>query len=84
MELRPQVGVFGLEPALFNRRVQLVEQLLELKRLGDETFSAQPRDFDGLADGAEASDDDGQDFRVAREGLVQYLPAVHARAAGGR
>ena len=49
LQLRAQVGVFGLQPALFDRRVQLVQQLLELERLGDEAFGAQPRDLDGFA-----------------------------------
>ena len=49
LKLRAQVGVFGLQPPLFHRRVKLVQQLFELKRLGDEPLGAEPRDLDRLA-----------------------------------
>ena len=78
LKLGAQVGVFGLQPPLFHRRVQLVQQLFELKRLGDEPLGAEARDLDGFPHRAEPGDDDGDDVRVAREGLVEHLAAVDA------
>ncbi len=56
-----------------------MQQLLELKRLGDEALGAEPRDFDGLPHRAEAGDDDRDDVGIAGEGLVEDLAAVDAR-----
>ena len=36
LELRSQIGVLGPQPALFERAVQHVQQLVALERLGDE------------------------------------------------
>ena len=55
-----------------------MQQLLELKRLGDEPFGAQPRDLDGLSHRAEAGDHDRDDVRIPGERLVEHLPAVDA------
>ena len=79
LKLGAQVGVLGLQPPFFHRGMKIVEQLFELKRLGDEPFGAEPGDLDGLAHRRKAGNDDGDDVRVAGERLVEHLPAVHPR-----
>ena len=84
LQLRAQVGVLRLQPPLLDRRVQLVQQLFELERLGDESLGAEPRDFDRLADRAEAGDDDGDDLRDSAR-RPRRAPAGRRRpAAAGR
>ena len=78
MQLRAQIRVLRTEPPLLERGIQLVQQFLELERLRDEALRAEPRDLDGFADGAKPGDDDREDVRVAREGLVQHVAAVDA------
>ena len=79
VELGTEVGVLSFQPAFLECRVDLVQQLLELEWLRDEPLGALTGDLDGLPDGAEAGDDDGDDLRVASECLVEDLPAVDAR-----
>ncbi len=78
LKLGAKIGVLRLQPPLFHRRGQLVEQFFELKRFGDEPLCAEARDFNRLPDRAEAGNHDSDDLRVAREGLVQDVPAVDA------
>ena len=78
VELRAQVGVLRAQAALLERDVELVQQLLERKRLRDEPFSAQPRDLDRLFQRAVPADHDRQDVRIAGKRFVEHLPAVDA------
>ena len=80
-ELRSQVGVLRLETALLERRVQNVQQRVELERLGDEVGRALLDGLDRILHRPEAGDDDGDDLGVARERGVEHLPAVDARQA---
>ena len=84
IELLTQVGVLVLQPPLLERRVQDVQQLLELERLGDEVGGAALDRLDRVLDRPVAGDDDGDDARIALEGGLDDLAAVDARAAGGR
>ena len=79
LELRSQVGVLGSQAPLLERRVQHVQQRVELERLGDEVGRALLDRVDGVLHRAEAGDDDGDDVRVALERRVEHGAAVHAR-----
>ena len=58
-----------------------MHQLFELKGLREKPFRAEPGDLHRFPHATEAGDDDGDDVRVSGEGLVENLPAVHAREA---
>ena len=58
IELLAQIRVLVLQPPLLERRVQHVQQLLELKRLGDEVGGAPLDRVDRILHGAVAGDDD--------------------------
>ena len=58
-----------------------MQQLVELKRLGDEVGGAALDGLDRVLHRAVAGDDDGDDAGVAGEGGVDDLPAVDARQA---
>ena len=79
MKLRAKVRVLRLQPPLLDRRVQLVQQLFELKRLGDESLDAEARDLDRLANRSETGDDDRDDLGIPGEGFVKNPTAVDAR-----
>ena len=78
LELRAQVGVLGSQAALLERRVQHVEQRVELKRLGDEVGGALLDRVDGVLHRAEAGDDDRDDVGIALERGVEDGAAVDA------
>ena len=84
LELRAQVGVLRLEPALLERGSQHVQQRVELERLRDEVGGALLDRFDRILHRAVTGDDDRDDLRVALERGVEDLAAVDARAAAGR
>ena len=48
-----------------------LHQLFDLKRLGDKIGGAALDRFDGRLDGAEAGNDDGDDFRERRRQRYQ-------------
>ena len=79
IELLAQIGVLVLQPPLLERRAQHVQQLLELKRLGDEVRRAALDRFDRILHRAEAGDDDGDDAGIAFEGRFDDVLAVDAR-----
>ena len=79
LELLPQVGVLGSEPALLERRLEDVQQFLELEGLADEVGGAALDGVDGVLDSAVAGDDDADDPRITLEGGVEDLAAVDAR-----
>ncbi len=81
VELRAQVGVLGLEAALLERRVEHVQQLVDLKRLADEVPRAALDGFDRFLDGAVAGDHDRDDLRIALDGGVDDGGAVDAGQA---
>ena len=81
LELLAQVGVLGAQPALLERRLEDVQQLLELERLADEVGGAALDGVDGVLDSAVAGDDDADDPRITLEGGVEDLAAVDARQA---
>ena len=68
LELRAQVRVLRFQPPLLERRVEHVQQLVDLKRLADEIPRAAPDHFDGVFHRPEAGDDDGDDVGVALDG----------------
>ena len=55
-----------------------MQQLVELKRLGDEAGGALLDRLDGVFHRAVAGDDDGDDVGIALERRVEHLPAVDA------
>ena len=67
-----------LQPPLFHRGVQHVEQRVELKRLGDEVGGALLDRVDGVLHRAVAGDHDGDDVGIALECGIEHLPAVDA------
>ena len=67
-ELRAQVRVLRFQPPLLERRVEHVQQLVDLKRLADEVPRAALDGFDGVLHRAVAGDDDGDDVGVALDG----------------
>ena len=81
VKLRSQVGIFGSQPALLERRRQDVQQLIELERLGDEVRRTTLDSLDGTSHGAVAGHDDADDFGVALEGCCDDVGTVHARQA---
>ena len=81
LELRSEIGVLRAEPALLERRVQDMEQRVELKRLGDEIGCPLLDRVDRVLDGAEARDDDRDDVGIALERGIQDGAAVDAGQA---
>jgi putative methionine-R-sulfoxide reductase with GAF domain len=79
LQLRPQVRIFCLQPALLERRAQGVQQLVELKRLGDEIGGAALDGFDGILHRAVPGDDDADDIGVADERRLEHARTVDAR-----
>ena len=78
LELRPQVGVLRFQPALFERRVEHVQQLIDLKGLADEVPGAALDGFDGVFHRPVPGDDDGDDVRIAFDGGFDDGGAVDA------
>ena len=78
LELRAQVRVLGFQPPLLERRVERVQQLVDLKRLADEVRRAALDRFDGVLHRAVAGDDDRDDVGIARDGGFDDGRAVDA------
>ena len=55
-----------------------MQQLIDLKRLADEIPGAALDRLDGILDGAESGDDDGNDVGIAFDGRFQHVCAVEA------
>ena len=70
-QLRAQLGVLLLQPALLDRLLQAARNLRELERLDQEVHGAEPNRVDRFLHAAEAGDDDGADGRVAFERLAR-------------
>ena len=79
LELRAQVGILGPQPPLLERRIEHVEQFVDLKRLADEIPRAALDGFDGVFQGAVSGDDDGDDVGIAADGGLDDGGAVDAR-----
>ena len=79
-ELLAQVGVLGAQPALLERGVDDVQQLVELERLLDEVARAALDGLDGVLHRAVAGDDDADDVGIDGAGLVEHRGAVGAAA----
>ena len=79
LELRAQVRVLRLQPPLLERRVEHVQQLVDLKRLADEVPRAALDRFDGVLHRAVAGDDDRDDVGIALDGGFDDGGAVDAR-----
>ena len=77
-ELRAQVGVLGFQPSLLERRVEHVQQFVDLKRLADEIPRAALDRFDGIFHRAVAGDNDRDDFGIALDGGFEHRGAVDA------
>ena len=78
LELRAEVRVLGTEPALLERRVERVQELVELERLGDEVDRAALDDIDRVAHRAVARHHDGKDLGIAADRRLNHLRAVDA------
>ena len=68
LELRSKVGVLRREPPLLHRFLQHVNQLVELKRLGDEIRRAALDGVNSVLHRAETSNDDRDDTRDSAPG----------------
>ncbi len=79
LELGAEVRVLGLQAPLLERRVEHVEQFVELERLGDEVGRTALDRLHRVLHGAVAGDDDADDVRIAGQGRLEHLPAVDAR-----
>ena len=79
LQLRAQIRVLGLEPALLERGVQRVQQLVELKRLGDEVGRAALDRFDRVLHRSVSGDDDADDVGIAQQRGFEHARAVEAR-----
>ena len=78
LELRAQVGVLRFQPPLLERRVEHVQQLVDLKRLADEVPRAPLDGLDRILHRAVSGDDDGDDVGVALDGGFDDGGAVDA------
>jgi len=79
LELRAQVGILGPQPPLLERRIEDVEQLVDLKWLADEIPRAELDGLDRVLQGAVSGDDDGDDVRVTGNGGFNDCGTVDAR-----
>ncbi len=79
LELVAQVGIFGAQPPLFQRRLEDVHQLFELEWFADEVGGAALDGVDRVFNRAVAGDDDADDAGVAVERRGQHGAAVDAR-----
>ena len=61
IELRSEVRVLRLQPALFERRVERVQQFIDLERLADKIPRATFDRFDGVFHSSVTGDDNGDD-----------------------
>ena len=77
-ELRAQIRVLRLQPPLLERRVEHVQQFVDLKRLADEIRRAALDGFDRILHRSVAGDDDGDDVGVAGDGGFDDRGAVDA------
>ena len=76
-----QIRVLGQQPTLFERGVENMHQLIELKRFRDEIRDAHFRHVDGVLHRSVPGDDDRDDAGIAGEGGFDYLAAVDTRQA---
>ena len=58
-----------------------MQQFFKLKRLGDETFGAEPRDLDRLPNRAVPRDHNYDDVGITRQRFVNHLPPIDSRQA---
>ena len=79
IELLMQIRVLALQPSLFERGVENVHQLVELKRLRDEIRDAHLRHVDGVLHRSIAGDHDRDDAGIAGERGLDDRAAVDAR-----
>ena len=80
-ELRPEVGVLGPQPPLLERRLECVEQLVELERLGDEIRGAALDCLDRILHRAVSGDHDADNVGVSRNRGLEHLAAIDAGQA---
>ena len=80
LELAAQVRVLGAQPPLLERRVDDVQQFVELERLLDEVGRAALDRLDGVLHRAEPGDDDADDVGIERARLVEHGGAVDPAA----
>ena len=76
IELLPQIRVFILEPPLLERRAQDVNQLVELKRLGNEIRGAAFNRLDRIFDRAVSRDHDRDDAGIELQSGIDDFAAV--------
>ena len=73
VELRTEVRVLRLQPALFERRLERVCQFVDLEGFADEVGGAALDGFHRVLHRPVARHDDGYDVRVAFDGRVHHL-----------
>src|SRR5439155_14001950 len=76
-----QIGVFRLQPALLERRVEPRRKIVAHNWLADEIPSAMFARLDGVLVGTVAGDDDGDDVGIALDGGFDDDRAVDAGQA---
>ena len=76
LQLRAQIRVFRFQPALLERGIQRVQQLVELKRLGDEIRGAALDGFDRVLHRSVSGDDDADDVGIAEQRGFEDARAV--------
>ena len=81
LKLRPQVRVFRFQPRCSSAEFKRVQQLVELKRLGDEIGCAALDGFHGVFHRSVTSDDDADDVGIAQQRGFEDARAVEARQA---
>ena len=81
LELRSQIRVLRLQPPLLERRVEHVQQFVDLKRLADEIRCAALDCFDRIFHRAVPGDDDRDDVGIALDRRFDDGRAVDAGEA---
>jgi hypothetical protein len=81
VKLLPQICVFSFESLLLESRLQHVQQLVELKRLGDKIRRPTLQSIDRVFDRAIPSHNDGDDPGIALERRFDHNLAIDARQA---
>jgi hypothetical protein len=81
LQLRPQIGVFGLEAPLLQRRVEGMQQLVELEGLRHEVDGAAADGVHRVLYRPIAGHDDADNVRIPEERCFQHPRAVKAGKA---
>ena len=77
VELRAQIRVLGFQPPLLDRRLENVQQLVDLKWFVHEIPRAALDRIDRVLHGAVSGNDDGDDVGITIDGSLYERRAVH-------